>query len=160
MSKASIMLWKNFKGREDWFGPPSHVISEARVGPPYQSSVYELPTSNESHLTGLSRGRSGFIPRFFQLLFCRSAISRDKPAPTKDNLPSSHASARSIPLVPLAVFIFLFPKLANANPVPSTRLQEVIVAQASSNAETRKVQDAKHVSTGKKEPEKDPSFAE
>ena len=140
------MQWKNFKGREERFGPPSRVISEDRAGPPCQRSVYQLPTSNGSRLTGLSRGRSGFIPRFFQLLLCRSAISRDKPAPTKDNLPSSQASARSIPLLSLAVFICLFPKLANANRVPFKGLQEVIVAQASSNAKTRKVQDAKHLS--------------
>ena len=154
------MQWKNFKVREERFGPPSSVISEDRAGPPCQRSVYQLPPSNGSRLTGLSRGRSGFIPRFFQLLLCRSAISRDKPAPSKDNLPSSQASARSIPLVSLAVFICLFPKLANANRVPFTGLQEVIVAQASSNAKTRKVQDAKHVSTGNKKPDKDPSFAE
>ena len=154
------MQWKNFKVREERFGPPSSVISEDRAGPPCQRSVYQLPPSNGSRLTGLSRGRSGFIPRFFQLLLCRSAISRDKPAPSKDNLPSSQASARSIPLVSLAVFICLFPKLANANRVPFTGLQEVIVAQASSNTKTRKVQDAKHVSTGNKKPDKDPSFAE
>ena len=142
------MQLKNFKGREEQFGPPC------------QRSVYQLPTSNGSHLTGVTRGRSGFIPRFFQLLLCRSALSRDKPAPTKDNLLSSQASACPIPLVSFAVVICLFLKLANANRVPFTGLQEVIVAQASSNAKTRNVQDAKHVSSGKKEPDKDPSFAE
>ena len=50
--------------------------------------------------------------------------------------------------------------LADARKVPIAGLKGAIVAQASSNDKTSKVEDAKHVSTGKKEPEKDPSFAE